>query len=483
MSKIKVESIKKRSERILRRTEPLPKIDGGKKNVLERIQRPASRQWVRMNGSDEKEECPAGTFNIMCSNILSARYTSGEPVVGYNGEFFQAGEIHNRAKYGYCPDIYLDWEYRKKLCIKEIQAVNPDVACLQEVEAGQFKKFFEKKLSKLGYKGVYCARSSGIRKREGEEAKRVDGCAIFYKSSKFNLVDTEEIDFNACVKNTTEWADTSAQPLCGGNDECSQDETNEFAFEMFRILTNQGCVALCAMLEVKDSFWSTDAVSKADDSQSRPRYLQICNAHLESKFTMPDVRIVQAMVLAKKAKEMLKNYQDAQVIICGDLNALPKSGCVRYLTEGKISSDDPDFYNMPYEKLLSKMFGSPNENGCYTHDLGLVSAISQDIMPYSCLQPKFKGMLDHVLYQGKKSELFEALNGPVEEAWLKKNKIEGAPNQQMPSDHFPLAAKFLLKNGTNSDINIDETKAAKNGNDANDTQEIDESQGDEDLYI
>ena len=121
MSKIKVESKKRRSGRILRKTEHLQGIGGGKKNVLERIQRPASRQWVRMNGSDEKEEYPAGTFNIMCSNILSARYTSGEPVVGYNGKFFQAGEIHSRAKYGYCPDIYLDWKNKRSSVLNKFR--------------------------------------------------------------------------------------------------------------------------------------------------------------------------------------------------------------------------------------------------------------------------------------------------------------------------------------------------------------------------
>lgn len=200
---------------------------------------------------------------------------------------------------------------------------------------------------------------------------------------------------------------------------------------------------------------------------------------------MPDVRIVQAMILAKNAKEMLEGYQDAQTIICGDLNALPASGCVRYLIEGKISLDDPDFYNMPYEKLLAKMFGSPDENRCYTHDLGLASAISSDIMSYSCLQPKFRGMLDHILYQNKKSELLEALNGPVKESWIKENNIEGAPNQHMPSDHFPLAAKLLLHNITKSvESNENQTQEiVANQNNANETQQMDVGKFDEDLYI
>ena len=75
-------------------------------------------------------------LTIMSSNVLSERYITGMPVKGYDGEFFRTGEINNRATYSYCPDVYLDWEYRKKLIVREIQVINPDVACLQEVEAG-----------------------------------------------------------------------------------------------------------------------------------------------------------------------------------------------------------------------------------------------------------------------------------------------------------------------------------------------------------
>jgi len=427
-----------------------------KTSLLRRMERPPNREWIKTEEIDIKDENACGQITVMCSNVLSERYTTGESVQGYDGEFFQAGEIHNRAKYGYCPDKYLDWNYRKNLLIREIQVMNPDVACLQELEKKQFETFFKRKLSKLGYKGVYLARSSGNRKRPKTEADKVDGCAIYFKGDRLTLVETNELDFNAKIHDTSEWDDQTIGDLCGGKDACSEEETNEFAFEMFRLLTTQGCVALCAMFRTNYGFWPENNVPEVNEG--RHRHILICNAHLESKFTMPDVRIVQAMVLVKEAKKMLTSYYDSQAFICGDLNALPTSGCLRYLTEGKINTKDEDFYNMPYEKLLLRMFGKPNEDGCYTHDLDLGTAIQPNVMSYSCLQPKFKGMLDHILYQKEKFGMYEALSGPVDEEWLKSNQIEGAPSQHLPSDHFPLAAKFVMnpdslpEQGTNAEM-------------------------------
>merc|ERR1712018_406665 len=140
--------------------------------------------------------------------------------------------------------------------------------------------------------------------------------------------------------------------------------------------------------------------SNLKGSKRKHKYILVCNAHLELKLTMPDVRIVQSMILVRKAEAIMKDHNDAQLIICVDLNALRESGCLGYLTNGKISLGDPDFHNMPYKRLLTKMFGKHDNEGFYTHNLGLRATIDYDIMPYSCLQHNFRGMLDHILYQG-----------------------------------------------------------------------------------
>jgi len=67
----------------------------------------------------------------------------------------------------------------------------------QEVETEQFYSYFLPELKKNGYAGVFSAKSrartmseqerSRARTMSEQERKHVDGCAIFYKTSKYVL--------------------------------------------------------------------------------------------------------------------------------------------------------------------------------------------------------------------------------------------------------------------------------------------------------
>jgi len=54
----------------------------------------------------------------------------------------------------------------------------------QEVETEQFYSYFQPELKKNGYAGVFSAKSRARTMTE-QERKHVDGCAIFYKTSKY----------------------------------------------------------------------------------------------------------------------------------------------------------------------------------------------------------------------------------------------------------------------------------------------------------
>jgi len=83
-----------------------------------------------------------------------------------------------------CPSQALEWPTRRFRMIEEIAQHNADVICLQEID---HFNFFRKALATLGYVGhftpkpdspcLYLADNSGP-----------DGCAIFYKKDKFDLV-------------------------------------------------------------------------------------------------------------------------------------------------------------------------------------------------------------------------------------------------------------------------------------------------------
>jgi len=54
----------------------------------------------------------------------------------------------------------------------------------QEVETEQFYLYFQPELKKSGYAGVFSAKSRA-RTMSEQDRKHVDGCAIFYKTSKY----------------------------------------------------------------------------------------------------------------------------------------------------------------------------------------------------------------------------------------------------------------------------------------------------------
>lgn len=82
------------------------------------------------------------------------------------------------------PDA-LDWNSRSHRILREVKDAKADVLCLQEVQSDHFDSFFVPNLKRLGFTGIY-------KKRTGD---KTDGCAIFYRTNKFNLIDTISVEY------------------------------------------------------------------------------------------------------------------------------------------------------------------------------------------------------------------------------------------------------------------------------------------------
>ena len=79
----------------------------------------------------------------------------------------------------------LKWSLRFHRLIEEIQKHDGDIVCLQEIHHGQFHFSFRPALESLGYDGLY-------KKRTGDKQ---DGCAIFFKRDKLNLVSHTDVEY------------------------------------------------------------------------------------------------------------------------------------------------------------------------------------------------------------------------------------------------------------------------------------------------
>ena len=87
--------------------------------------------------------------------------------------------------YSSIPENLLDWEFRWSRIKQEVQHYNPDILCLQEVQADHFSTHFAPDLFRFGLAGIY-------KQRTGDKC---DGCAIFYNASKFQLLDHLVVEY------------------------------------------------------------------------------------------------------------------------------------------------------------------------------------------------------------------------------------------------------------------------------------------------
>jgi len=87
------------------------------------------------------------------------------------------------------PD-HLAWEHRSKCIQEEIDYIgDPEIICLQEVASDVYSSFFVPLLEMRGYLGVFRSRQSGV----------AEGCAIFVRLDKFRFVDAQPLSLKRDV--------------------------------------------------------------------------------------------------------------------------------------------------------------------------------------------------------------------------------------------------------------------------------------------
>lgn len=247
--------------------------------------RPSQRPWILMDQPVDRSK-PSCMFTVMCYNVLCDKYAT-------------------RQLYGYCPSWALSWEYRRHSIMEELKANSADIIALQEVETEQYHDYFLRELQAEGYDGIFSPKSRSKTMSESER-KYVDGCAIFYRTSKFSLIAEHLIEFNQ---------------LAMANAEGSDDMLN-------RVMTKDN-IALAALLQIKegafDSFQTsgtgsnvvggglnstsgipsannqnTTGMSGTTQQQPHQQRLLVCTAHIYWDPEFCDVKIVQTIMLTQE---------------------------------------------------------------------------------------------------------------------------------------------------------------------------------------
>ncbi|GAB1609975.1 CCR4-NOT transcription complex subunit 6-like isoform X2, partial [Argonauta hians] len=365
------------------------------------VTQPPQRQWIPVQQSTR----PTGAFTVMCYNVLCDKYCT-------------------RQLYGYCPTWALNWEYRKKGIMDEIKLYRADIISLQEVETDQFYNFFLPELKREGYNGIFSPKSRA-RTMSEQERKHVDGCAIFFKEVKFHLIKEYLIEFNQLAMANAE-----------GNDEM-----------LNRVMTKDN-IGLAALLEFKEAGLPNDRL--------RGQPLLVATAHIHWDPEFSDVKLIQTMMLMWELKQsiedMCRGYSLATnptidcnaipLLLCGDLNSLPNSGVVEYLSTGKVAADHQDFKDYAYRSSLRKISTSDSKD-TLGHNFRLCRAYQGDTMPFTNYTYDFKGVIDYIFYSRDHMNLLGLL-GPLDVEWFLDNKVAGCPHPHIPSDHFSLFVELEM---------------------------------------
>lgn len=340
--------------------------------------------------------------------------------------------------YGYTPTGALNWEYRKDCVLEELRYRDADFLALQEVSTDAFKEDLSPELAQMDYRGVHWPKSRAKTMSE-KDAQTVDGCAIFYKQSKFILLDKQLIEFATIAINRPDMKN-------------QHDVFN-------RVMPKDNIAIICFF-----------------ESRVTGARIILVNVHLTWDSALADVKLIQTGILmehvtkqaekyarwpALKDKKMItlalsddgepkppqaepgpsleyRTNTEIPLLVCGDFNSTEDSSVYDLLSMGRVSPD--------HRELSSYHYGSFTRDGI-EHPFSLRDSYAHikktaDELPFTNYTPGFADVIDYIWYSTNTLEVIDVL-GPPDAAYLKR--VPAFPNWHFPADHIQIMSEFVIK--------------------------------------
>ncbi|KAG0244789.1 Glucose-repressible alcohol dehydrogenase transcriptional effector [Actinomortierella wolfii] len=356
------------------------------------------REWVYCSNSTLSMD--AKSFVVMTWNLLSPRLC--HPL-----------HLHYR-----CDQTHLEWNTRRETILNQIVFTDADIICLQEIEKQDFDEYFEPQLARLGYKSIHAYKTNLYEIR--------DGCALFYRDSRFKLNDHHILRYNQTD------LDDEMRP--------SMARDTAIRFNLFHNL------AIVALLE----------------NRRTHRLVQVATTHLLADPAYPDAKMLQSAILVSKLEELkakaLVEYGhcgypathtahqhshthhcyhpayyrpmarpdnkhtrtsssssssmpapfrpcpalDIPTIIAGDLNSLPHSSVISFLKTGRVETSHFGGYDFGRFTRRSHKY--------LHHSLELSDCYKDSTLPYTNITRNFEGTIDYMLFAKKSLSLIGFLD-------------------------------------------------------------------------
>ncbi|CCF60422.1 hypothetical protein KAFR_0K00670 [Kazachstania africana CBS 2517] len=364
---------------------------------------PADRKFIEINTDGE----PTREFDSLESantaveaGLLKKSFT----ILSYNT---LCQHYATPKMYRYTPSWALRWDYRREKLKEQILSYGCDILCLQEVESKTYEDFWAPLLEKNGYTGYFHCKTRA-KTMQAKDSKKVDGCCVFYKKSKFKLITKEALDFSGAWQKHKRFQRT-------------EDYLNR--------AMNKDNVAIYMKLQHVQS----------------GEYLWVVTTHLHWDPKFNDVKTFQVGVLLDHMESIIKEENPKQdvkkfpIIITGDFNSYLTSAVYELFSTGNVK-DHPDDEIRDFGFMSQKNF---------SHHLALGSSYGCiGELPFTNFTPSFTNVIDYIWYSTHVLRV-RGLLGPIDEDYV--SKFIGFPNDKFPSDHLPLIARIeFTKNNTGS---------------------------------
>ena len=367
---------------------------------------PPKRQWIELSEDGEIEQLEEDVNHEEEGDKDSGKLSKGGEeacftLLDYN---VLCQHYASARMYSYTPSWALSWDYRKDVLKEQLLQSDADIICLQEVETQLFEDYWLGVMTERGYRGIFHAKHRAKRMNE-KEAKKVDGCATFYKQSKFTLCGKKALEYTQIVLNASRYKKTD---------------------DVFNRLQSRDNIGLITILK---------HIETGQD-------VLVANTHLHWDPAYNDVKTVQVGVLLEEIEIIAKNHlnttedstmKQLPMLVCGDFNSQPHSAVYQLLSTGFVKD---------HEDIKGRDYGKFTEKG-FTHGLHFKSAYSNiGEMSFTNFTPSFTDVLDYIWYTPSSLNV-RGLLGEMDKEYL--NHYVGFPNAHAPSDHIPLMTKFQLK--------------------------------------
>jgi CCR4-NOT transcription complex subunit 6 len=305
--------------------------------------------------------------------------------------------------------------------MREILDAAPDVVCLQEVQADHYEAHLYAAMSDQGYEGVYkqkTRQSMGL-------AGKVDGCALFWRRSKFHLVESYSIEFN-------ELAQRQATQVLGLNPRSEEGVA-------FLNRLSKDNIAQLVVLEL--------AQPTLASRTNREPINQVCiaNTHLYSNKDFPDVKLWQAWQLLQELETfVMSRGTNLPLMICGDFNSTPDTAVYDLLSRQTVHPGHPDV-NVATGDDVPNVLPDPHN---ITHSFQLGSCY-QTVLGDEPIQTNFtvnfKGVLDYIWYSHQNLRPLSA--APIPDEPVLTRNGEALPSTEFSSDHLMLISDVQILSG------------------------------------